>query len=405
MKKFKLSIKKIIESIKIYGFKRTFNRINDALTPNRYKKYSFDISTKKNITHLIEEDKELTKNSAKTINWVIKFFEKSSGGHRTIMRFIYNLEKLGFECRLIFIEELPLRNKKYIKEKLGREFFPIKADIYLPNELIPPAHFTIATEWETAYWVKNFSETIHKCYFVQDFEPWFHPKGSKYIFAEETYRFNFKGITAGDWLKEKLEKEYGMISTSFKFSFDKELHYPLKKIKQNKNIKRPRILFYARPSTSRRGFELGILVLAKIKSVIKDAEIVFIGEEKINYDVPFEYENFGSVSHKKLPEIYRSCDLALIISLTNLSLLPTELMACGVPVVSNDSETVSWFLNSNNSVIGKPTQDSLANSIIEFLNNPSRALKLINHGLSEVENISWENEAKKVGEFLSSLNI
>ena len=62
--------------------------------------------------------------------------------------------------------------------------------------------------------------------------------GSKYIFAEETYRFNFIGITAGDWLKEKLEKEYGMISTAFKFSYDKELHYPIKKIKQNKKFKK-----------------------------------------------------------------------------------------------------------------------------------------------------------------------
>ena len=398
-------IKKLIESIKIFGFKKTFNRINDALTPYRYKKYSVDITTKKNIKNLFVEDKKLIKDSEKTINWVIKFFEKSSGGHRTIMRFVFNLEKLGFECRLIFIEELPLRNKKYIKNKLVREFFPIKADIYLANESIPPAHYTIATEWVTAYWVQNFSKTTHKCYFVQDFEPWFHPMGSKYIFAEETYRFNFIGITAGDWLKEKLEKEYGMISTSFKFSYDKELHYPIKKIKKNQKFKKPRILFYARPSTSRRGFELGLLVLAKIKSEIKDAEIIFIGEEKINYEVPFEYENCGRISHEQLPEIYRSCDLALIISLTNLSLLPSELMACGVPVVSNDSETVRWFLNSDNSVLGKPTQDLLAKSIIELLSNPSRAAKLINHGLKEVEDITWENEAKKVGEFLSSLSI
>ena len=35
----------------------------------------------------------------------------------------------------------------------------------------------------------------------------------------------------------------------------------------------------------------------------------------------------------------------------------------------------------------------------------SRAAKLVNSGLKEVEDITWENEAKKVAEFLSSLSI
>ena len=48
----------------------------------------------------------------------------------------------------------------------------------------------------TAYDVRNFHSTIHKCYFVQDFEPWFYASGSAASFAEETYRFGFVGITA-----------------------------------------------------------------------------------------------------------------------------------------------------------------------------------------------------------------
>ena len=47
LNKLPIDIKKLIESIQIFGFRKTFKRINDALTPYRYKKYSVDIATKK----------------------------------------------------------------------------------------------------------------------------------------------------------------------------------------------------------------------------------------------------------------------------------------------------------------------------------------------------------------------
>ena len=56
-----------------------------------------------------------------------------------------------------------------------------------------------ATGWETAYPVFNDAGDARKCYFVQDFEPLFYPVGSEYVLAENTYRFNFFGITAGKW--------------------------------------------------------------------------------------------------------------------------------------------------------------------------------------------------------------
>jgi hypothetical protein len=31
-----------------------------------------------------------------------------------------------------------------------------------------------------------------------DFEPWFYPMGTDYVLAENTYRFNFYGFTAGN---------------------------------------------------------------------------------------------------------------------------------------------------------------------------------------------------------------
>ena len=71
---------------------------------------------------------------------------------------------------------------------------------------------------------------------MQDFEPEFYAKGSDYYFAEETYRFGFRGITAGDWLAETLSADYGMECSSVGLSYDKERYQP--SIRRNDGVRR-----------------------------------------------------------------------------------------------------------------------------------------------------------------------
>lgn len=61
-------------------------------------------------------------------------------------------------------------------------------------------------------------------YFLQDFEPLFHPAGAYAALAENTYRMGFHGIAAGRWLAELLEADYGMATGYFNFGSDKQ-HY------------------------------------------------------------------------------------------------------------------------------------------------------------------------------------
>ena len=165
---------------------------------------------------------------------------------------------------------------------------------------------------------------------MQDFEPWFHSHGSDYQFAQDTYSFGFTGLTARSWLASKLRAGYGMACHPVGFSCDKSLYRP----GPHPGHAGRRVFFYARPSTERRGFELGMLALDRLCRTVPGVTVVFAGEDLSKYVIPFAHESMGSVSVDRLPAIYRSCDLALVISMTNLSLLPLELMACGVPVVS-----------------------------------------------------------------------
>jgi O-antigen biosynthesis protein len=336
-----------------------------------------------------------------SINWVIPDIGIGSGGHINIFRTVGNLERLGYECRIIIFGRSEFTSSEMAKNFIDTHFSRIDAPVIMDVSKMPPAQYTFATNWETAYAVRDFRSTKHKCYFVQDFEPWFFAPGSEAAFAEQTYRFGFHGITAGGWLASKLHQEYGMQTTASGFSFDKDRYSHLPR---TANINTKRILFYARPSTPRRGFELGILVLKELARRMPDIEIVLAGSNMSDYSIPFRHINMGIVALDDLPQLYSNCDACLVLSFTNLSLLPLELMACGCVVVSNSGPNVEWLLNKHVATLAVPTITDLSNALIEVLKNDDYRHSMAERGLALAHSTDWLDEARKIAATLQSLN-
>jgi O-antigen biosynthesis protein len=336
--------------------------------------------------------------SERTLNWVVPPFGPGQGGHLNIFRYIYHLETLGFENRVIIEgEPQPISSEQAAKD-IHNWFFPINAKVYLGIENAPPAHITLATNWYTAYPVRSFQATVHRLYFVQDFEPWFYPTGSDYTFAEETYKFGFVGITAGQWLASKLATDYGMTTHAVGFSYDTELYRPLVKREAVRQI-----FFYARPPTARRGFELGLFALAEVAKQLPDIRVVLAGWDLSSYEVPFNHVDVGSLDLAQLPDLYSQCDVALVLSFSNLSLLPLELMACGVPVVSNRAPCTTWLLSDENAKLTEPSPKALAQGLCDILENRNEYERLREASLRTARSTSWRSEAEKMGVILSQL--
>lgn len=338
---------------------------------------------------------------ANTINWFIPKVGKGSGGHLNIFRFIKNLEELGFECRIIIVGDLLPVSPAVARNSIHEWFFPLKAEVFVGTDLpIPPAYFSIATSWQTAYIVKAFESTRERCYFVQDFEPWFYAAGSDSLLAENTYHFGFHGITAGNWLSSKLSAEYGMRTFPLGFSYDRDLY----KLQPRTIGSSKRLFFYARPPTARRAFELGLLVLREICQQRPDVVVVMAGWDVSNYDIPFPCEQAGLKELDELADLYRQCDAALVLSCSNLSLLPLELMACGVPVISNRAPYTQWMLNDDNSVLANPDVDSLCQAVVQVLESPELAESLRTAAVAFAESTSWEREASRLADHLHELS-
>ena len=336
---------------------------------------------------------EVKDSPVKLLNWIIPDMGEGSGGHINIFRFVSGLEDRGFHSRIYLYRSEKFRDDREIRRFL-REKFPSlddRVEIYQDVKSMTFAHGTVATSWETAYCLRRFHNTVSKFYFVQDYEPYFYARGSEYEMAKRTYRFGFRGIFAGDWLKDKLRDEFGMQGDCYRFSYDRELYH-----RKCKTHEKRRIFFYARPVTPRRDFELGIIAIAKLLKKLPDTEVVLAGWDVGEMDIPFPYRNLGIVNVSDLSEAYANCDLCLVLSHTNLSLLPLEIMASGSVAVCSEGDNSTWLLNDRNSILVKFDVEEIAARLEYYLTHREELAVIREAGFLSAQETSWEEAIDKV---------
>lgn len=109
------------------------------------------------------------------------------------------------------------------------------------------------------------------------------------------------------------------------------------------------------------------------------------------------------LSLEELPDLYSQCDAALVLSLSNVSLLPLELMACGCLVVSNRGPNVEWLLNDEVALLAEPRIETLVEALERAVYDVPLHDRLVGNALAKVAGTSWEREAAKMAEIFRSL--
>jgi glycosyltransferase involved in cell wall biosynthesis len=118
------------------------------------------------------------------------------------------------------------------------------------------------------------------------------------------------------------------------------------------------------------------------------------------YKIPFQHESFGILDEGELPELYAQVDLALVISATNLSLLPVDLMACEVPIVSNRGPNVEWLLSDSNSYLCDLNVESISEALSRALDNKAESGEKVRQAKLDVSQLTWRGEAERALKFL-----
>lgn len=325
--------------------------------------------------------------------WIMHPPGESSGGAQNIFRFIKYLEDAGHRASIYLYHSADHAiDATYLKQLISANtsYAPIAAEFHAYSHergVAPDTDALFATGWETAYPAFRDPSPARRFYFVQDFEPAFYSVGSEHVLAENTYRFGFHGITAGHWLADKLAAEYGMRTSAFGFGADLR-HYSLTRTEG-----RDGLFFYARPVTTRRGFELGVMALQHVARAQPDRPIHLAGWDTSNYDLPFAHINHGMLRIDQLNDIYNQCATGLVLSLTNMSLLPLELLASGVIPVLNRGENNTKVVQNDFIRYADPSPHALAEALMEEMARPDLAERA-RRAAASVAPMTWEKPGR-----------
>jgi glycosyltransferase involved in cell wall biosynthesis len=332
-----------------------------------------------------------------TIAWVMSPPGTNSGGHQNIFRFIRFLEDAGHEVRIYLYSAITPDTPAEVRKRVaGSSSYPsLRASIdNYPRGGVPDdVDVIFATGWETAYCSYRDASDARRFYFVQDFEPLFYPTSSESVLAENTYRFGFTGITAGGWLAGKLRSDYGMSTSAFEFGAEHGNYQMLNK------SRRTAVFFYARPETPRRGFELGIMALALLSKARPEVNIILAGQDLHKTAVPFRHESPGNLQVGELNEIYNRCAAGLVLSLSNMSLLPLELLSAGVIPVVNDGDNNRLVSDNPFIEYTEPIPQALCDRLIAILDREDQA----DHAARAAASVSTSTWEKAGEQFLDAV--
>ncbi|MBX5484093.1 MAG: glycosyltransferase family 4 protein [Myxococcaceae bacterium] len=329
------------------------------------------------------------------INWVIPGFSRGSGGHMTIFRMVSYLERFGHKQR-VYIQDpaasgLPSQ-PVHLQALVQDWFLPIQSPVLPLDGEMEPADIAMATGWTTAYSVRQTQCAPVKVYFIQDYESSFYPAGSESQFAENTYHFGFYAITAGRWLERLMRDQYKMVTRSFPLAVEHRDFWP----QAEKRSSSPKVVAYIRPATPRRAYELVALALRRIHQAVPDVEIHVLGAELGPSALPVPFVSHGIIGTSEMRRLFSACDVGICVSMTNYSLLPQEMAACGCAVVDLDGDNNRTVYPPGAIALAEPTPEGLAGEVIRLLKDPVALHQQKSAGLDYVRTLSWEKSARLV---------
>lgn len=335
------------------------------------------------------------------IHWVTcDFAQQGGGGNMTIFRFMRLFELFGHQQHIWLHNQLVHKTTAEVYEDLIRHYQQLGAQIHFIDESFQQASgdLIIATDWESVWPVLSATAFKRRFYFVQDHEPSFFAAGSTSLAAEMTYHEDLDCICAGPWLKKLMRERYGRWATHFWLAADQQVYYPPVGKLTNEI---PRLAFYARTSTSRRAVELGVLALNHLADLGLTFHVDVYGSannkewlEQVN----FEYTDHGVLSAEALGYLYRSCDLGMVFSATNYSLVPQEMMACDLPVLELDGDNTRTVFPDGTVVLAAPHPRAIAERIQALLLNEDLRTRTAKLGGEWARQFAWETTAQEVNQ-------
>ena len=162
-------------------------------------------------------------------------------------------------------------------------------------------------------------------------------------------RFDFV-ITAGSWLGETLTTPNQNV-VSFYFGADQIYFPPLRYEKRH-------LIVFHQPEKPRRMPNLVSAFLTEFHQKYPEWKITVVGSTLRDINLKFANQ-VGVLEPTQLAEIYRRGTFGLVLSATNASLIPLEMLSAGLPVITNSGPNSQWLGSYSGLFYSRPTVESL----------------------------------------------
>ena len=302
------------------------------------------------------------------VGWLTTPPALGSGGHTTMFRMIQGLESAGIRC-VLFLHD---RHGGDIAEhaRRVRQGWPdVHAEVRDAQLGIAGVDACFATSWESAHVLaRRAPEKVRRLYFIQDYEPYFYPRGSLYALAEDSYRFGYRHVALGQMVADAIRQELGVASDIVPFGCDNDIYRLLPQ------TSRSGVVFYSKPEVPRRGYVHIRLALEEFHRRHPEQEIHAYGDRVADTLVPVTWH--GRMWPEELNELYNRTLGGIAISFTNITLVAGEMLSAGSIPVVNDSPFARAVLDNPHVAWARPTPHAIAEElcrVVEHTDPASRA--------------------------------
>lgn len=284
-----------------------------------------------------------------------------SGGLRTV---IVNAESLAARGHTVRLHVQTQRRSRRGAEKT-RAWFPVsKCQVRQgwPQSL-PDSDAVMATTWFSAPVVAALPSAARRLYFVQDYEPLFHPAGDLSVAAAGSYRLGLQTLVIGSWLQHKLHHDHAVDTARVPFTADLDTYRP------DGHQRRPQVVAIYQPDKPRRCPDLVRKTLTRVLAA--GLEVVTVGARP-DPRLGRGHRHLGMVDVDTLADLYRSSAAGLCVSASNPSRVPFEMMACGLPVVEAHLPNTVFDFPEGACLLARPDPAAMAAALVRAAAEPER---------------------------------
>ena len=334
---------------------------------------------------------------------VVPTLKRYAGGHTSILRIGTYLKENAYEVTYVSFHNQDIKQMSRVAHD---NFSEVKGKFAKYSDAINEHYdVCIATSWESVYWSKQLAG--YKMYFVQDFEPYFFKLSERYLLAKKTYELGFHIVSLGGWNVKKIQEH---CTINGKISYIDFPYEPAEYKSAPRNFrtyagkKNVTIAVYSKEE----GKRIPNLLQGILKKASEELEqdgislkIKFFGFKK-NHKLIIG-ENCGKLDKRALAHLYEKSDFGMLASMSNISLVPYEMIAVGLPVIEFLEGSYADFLPEDSAILIDYNYKTLVTAIENALEHPEQIEKMTKRASAAIEPLSWEKTGRELVDILHEI--